>query len=258
MSPNPVPRRPRRLALAPLGGAMLALAGCGALGGGGLLGSLLGGAGPGFTGGSGGGLGPASPGSIPNLQTGGLTPNPAPSSMLPPPPQSQAAAAEILQRYGVRISGSGATPENLQQVATGLRHYKPEQLQGLGNIDIPAVQSHNLNGLWEGGGSARITYWAHQSRRPQVLLHTVAHELGHHVTLQGRRDFGQAFNQALGEYSSSIPRSYAGTNWREKVADNLAFILLGSSSELQPQAQWRPPAPAMQLVQTEFAGRPAY
>jgi len=223
-----------------------------------LIGAVAGGGlgGGGFNPGSlgGGGLGGSLPPGLLNGNSGPLSPN----STLPPPPGGQRAAQEILREYGVPVTGSGATAENLANVALAMSRYKREHLQGLRQIDIPAVQSHNLNGLWQSrGGGAKITLWAHQRRRTQVLKHTAAHEIGHHVTLLSRRNvLGQNFSYALGSGPNAIPRSYAATNWREKVADNLAFILLGNDNERRPAPQWRPTVRAMQIVEQEF-GRSA-
>ncbi len=216
-----------------------------------VLGSLLGGgAGGGF---NGAGTGGGGLGSLPGLLGGAGGPL-SPSSSLPPPTQSAAQVQEILQRYGIQVTGSGATPENVDTLLQGMQHYNAEHFRGLRQFDIPSVPSHNLNGLWQSsGGSAKITLWAHTSRRKQVSRHTVTHEIGHHASLFSRGEvLGQPLSNALGNGENAFPRDYARTNWREKVADNLAFILLGPQSEMRPASSWRPTQQAMDLISGEF------
>lgn len=191
---------------------------------------------------------------IPNLLGGAGAGGPSPGSSLPPPTGGAVPAAKLQETYGIRITGSGATPENLEKVAFGLARYNREHLQGIEHIDIPSVPSHNLNGLWEmSGGIAKITYWAHTNRRDQVFKTTVVHEIGHHASLSSRAEvLGDPLSMALGEGDDAFPTDYSRTSEAEKLAENLAFILCGNEAESAPYPEWKPSARAMEIVRTEF------
>lgn len=223
------------------------------VGGGGIGGGFNGGGGlPGLGGGGlgGGGLGGGLPGLINGPGTGPLSP----TSALPPPSSGTVPAQQLEQTYGVRITGSGATAENLQKLALGMSRYKREHFRGLAQLDLPAVRSHNLNGLWQSrGGQCKVTVWAHTGRRSQIYKNTVVHEIGHHVSLFSRRQvLGQPLSNAIGTGQNAFPRNYARKNWKEKVADNLAFILLGQDADYRAARTWQPTQAAMSIIRQEF------
>lgn len=253
----------------------LGLTGCqGNLAGlGGLLqGALGGGLGGGLAGltGSGSGTGgfqpgPYSPfgssgGGLPGLNAPG-TPSNSPSSLLPAPQASAGSAQRILAAYQVPVQGAGATPEIMNVIADGLRHYKPENLRGLARINVLSSGGGSTAGMWYmDGGPAQIDLYAHAGWGEPVSLHTVTHELGHHWSLMANEADGNAFDQALGNGPNGHVSEYSYNTTEDKLAEAVAFMLIGyDKAEQRPLPQWNPSQEAFAVVQRSIVtGRPTF
>lgn len=215
------------------------------LGGGGRSGGSAGGSGSGGT--SGGGSTTSSPGR-----------GQPPTSTLPPPASAAELAARIQETYGVVVTGPGASEANLSQIERSLEEFQVGHTRGLTSINVPLVHGlQSLQGLWEtrNGRTAKITVWAQTGRPDQVTLHTMVHELGHHMTLLSRRSWGDRFDGALGRSSTAFPSSYSRTSPEEKMAENLAFSLLGDEVDQRPLSGWNPSGSARDLMNQEFGAR---
>lgn len=228
-----------------LGGLSGGTSGLG-LGGGsslnGLAGGNLGGVFPG------GGQGLGNPPRLGGPGIGGQTGSPGAS--LPVPPGSSQAAAQILQKYGVPVAGSHATPQALQKVAYALSHFARENLQGLGRINIKEDRG-SLAGLWYvQGGPAQIDYYGANSS-----VFTMLHELAHHYSLFANRQAGQAFSQALGSGPQGHLSDYAYTNWKEKVAEACAAMLNPQMVQRRVHPQFSPTSQAWSILQQTIVSR---
>lgn len=188
---------------------------------------------------------------------------PPPSSTLPPPTSSQQLVQEIRDRWGVPVTGAGATIENLETVKRGLEEFLPEHTRGsLTRLDLPVHRGlQSLQGYWQtfNGRTAEITVYAQTGRPNQVGLHTVAHEVGHHMTLLSRKSWGTQFDRALGTGSGAYATDYSRTSSAEKMAESLSMSLLGADSDRWPYRlrSWNPSTAARSLVNEEFGARVA-
>lgn len=216
--------------------------------------SAVGGGGglPGFGGGGGGGS--LLPG---GLGGGGASGPLSPTSTLPPPPESTKKAQEIMAAYGVPVMGAQATPDKMDLIAYGLRHYKREHCQGLRQINVVNYEQEGLMGLWTSNGQgAQIFYYVHPHWSTPLSAHTVVHELGHHTTLFSREQWGNQLSAAIGTGANSYPSQYSKTSDAEKLAENTTFVLLGNNVEKRPLPNWALTVQAKQLYDQEFANRP--
>lgn len=276
----------RRLAAAALG--LVLLPGCGdPYGGGGLFGGAggLGGSsgygyggglgsgggygyGGGFGGSSGGGGGAFTPpaltglaGAPPAINTPGGSGPRSPTSLLPAPQAGSATAQKIFAAYKIPIYGAGASPAVLDVVADGLRHYRPENLAGLDRIVIQSRQGGSLDGQWSTDGQlTQVELIAHQGRQEPVTLHTVTHEFGHHWSLFTDEQGARAFDQALGDSAAAYVSEYAYNQWEDKLAEAVAYMLIGyDKAEQPPLAAWNPPQQAFAVLERQIVqGRPTF
>lgn len=193
----------------------------------------------------------------PSLAGAGGASRAGPTSKLPPPADSSDLVSSLEGRYQLRILGPGASPDNLKLLERGLADFRPEQLAGLAEINFPLVRGvQPLQGLWESDGRrATIKLYAQAGRPRQVFLHTISHELGHQTSLLSRRTWGSALDRALGEVTASYPSEYSRTQSAEKVAETIAFSLLGPEDEQRPLPSWNPSLAARDLLRQEFGAR---
>jgi hypothetical protein len=258
-----------------LGGGYGGGFGGGGLGGG--LGGLGGGGGfggsnfnnPGytpFTGAGGlGGLGPRSPtgggfgGGYGNLNTpgtGGLPPRGA----LPPPRAIPGQYAQVFRKYGVQVDGPGAgNPNALETVSQALQHYNVNNTRGLRAIHLLTSSGSSMTGLWMSKGSyCEINLYGRNRPQP-VGMRTAVHELGHHWSLYSDRQAGNAFDQALGNGAQAYVSPYAQKSRSEKLAEAVAFLLVGPQvfrQEMSILPGFRPSQQAVGIVQQRIvAGR---
>lgn len=207
---------------------------------------------------------PLTPTSLPGLGTtpgslaGPGTLAAAPQTPFVPSGQGSDLLAQLQQRYRIQITGNGVNAENLQALAQGIRFYQPQHTQGLVTVQIlekgrpkgqyiPGNPNSDKSGYWHGDGVVAYGY-----TNNKVHAHTFCHEVGHHVTLKARTDFGGRFLQALMAGGNPYATSYARTNEKELMAEALSALLLGPGGlKWSVQAGFQPGA-ARGLVQQEF------
>lgn len=180
-----------------------------------------------------------------------------PSSQLPPPQDSLDLAASLERRYGIDIRGPGATAQHLGTLERALQDYRPDQLRGLSVVNFPLVQGQQgLLGLWQSNGfRSEISLYVQTGRFPQLGLHTASHELGHQISLMTEKSWGDRLDLALGQAASSFPSSYSRSSSAEKLAENIAYGLLGGESEERALGGWRPNAQATELLRQQYGAR---
>lgn len=240
--------------------------------------TALGGGGPAGSGGA-PGLGGAftsasllgSAGAPPQLQGPGVA-GPAPGAMAVPA-DAAAAAAQFQQTYGVRLTGNGVNPRNIQAVVQGIQYYDRQQLAGLSSIELIEVgrakstAAGDKSGLWTGasgggflsgflggGGGGGGTVQLYGYSNLPIHPHAACHEVGHHVTLMSRKSaFGDPFLAALSSGGNPVVTSYAKSSQSELMAENLSAMLLGPGNlKWSVYGSWSPAPAARSLVQQEF------
>jgi hypothetical protein len=185
----------------------------------------------------------------------------SPSSLLPAPQAGSATAQKILAAYKIPIYGAGASPAVMDVVADGLRHYSTQNLQGLSRIVIHSRSGGSLDGQWSSDGQgAEVELIAHVNRSQPVTLHTVTHELGHHWSLFSDEQGGKVFDQALGNNAAAYVSEYAHNEWSDKIAEAVAYMLIGyDKAEQPPLRAWNPSPQAFEVLnQRIVAQRPRF
>jgi hypothetical protein len=170
-----------------------------------------------------------------------------------------------MQRYGVSVTGSGATSENLTRLEEGLRYYNASQhLRGLRRIELvdslttPTGVPQGVLGVWipEAGGAV-IKLFAGQAlgTRGRVIdRHSVVHELAHHVCEGSQPQFGQRLLQVAQGGVQPVPTEYAMTSNAEFQAEVTSTHLRGPAQTIPGYRYDYRPAPALvSLVRQNFA-----
>ena len=226
--------------------------GSGGLGGG----SPLSPGGSSFGGGLGGLGGGGGYGNLNTPGAGGLPPR----GTLPAPRTIPGQYAQVFQKYGVQVDGPGAgNPNALETVSQALQHYSVANTRGLRSIHLLTSSGSSMTGLWMSKGSyCEINYYGRNRPQP-VGMRTAVHEIGHHWSLYSDRQAGNAFDQALGNGAQAYVSPYAQKSRSEKLAEAVAFLLVGPQvfrQEMSILPGFRPSQQAVSIVQQRIvAGR---
>ena len=139
---------------------------------------------------------------------------------------------ELLSRYGISITGS-ATELDVENALVSARQFRPEDTKSLRINYAPFNRRRGVMGLYilrRGDKFARIEMYDH------VNLHTVFHEIAHHITIYPRNGRAIAIAEqvlsmvppARGNLAQAspqyIPREYARTNKYEFYAEFFTFL----------------------------------
>ena len=142
------------------------------------------------------------------------------------------ARQELLSTYGITITGK-ASEHDVANTLVSARQFRPDDTKSLRINYAPFNRLRGVMGLYmlrRGVDHGRIEMYDH------VNLHTVFHEIAHHVTLYPRNSRAQAIAEQLlsevpnGRGSLSqvpakyIPRDYARTNKYEFWAEFFTYL----------------------------------
>lgn len=142
------------------------------------------------------------------------------------------ARQELLSTYGITITGK-ATEHDVQNTLVSARQFRPSDTKSLRINYAPFNRLRGVMGLYmlrRGADHGRIEMYDH------VNLHTVFHEIAHHVTLYPRNTRARAISeQLLSEVPHArsnlsqvpakyIPRDYARTNKYEFWAEFYTYL----------------------------------
>lgn len=194
-----------------------------------------------------------------NLNTPGVGGLP-PRGTLPAPQTIPGQYAQIFQKYGVVVDGPGAGNQNaLETVSQALQHYSVQNTRGLRAIHLLTSSGSSMTGLWMSRGQyCEINYYGRNRPQP-VGMRTAVHELGHHWSLFSDRQAGDAFDQALGNGPQAYVSPYSQKSRSEKLAEAVAFLLVGPqvfSQEMSILPGFSPSQQAVSIVQQRIvAGR---
>lgn len=213
----------------------------------------------------------------------------SPGANLPVPEVLSEAATAFTSETGILLLGEAFTADRLAIVRRVLGEYDvPVHLEELrviswtGHIDnVPDGEEPDEEGEYDDPGGlwivrgkrpidsgsteakpARIRMFAYHgggreydTDRAEWDLH---HEIGHHVTLNSRGvPFGRPFLAALQASPVAEPTSYAETNERELMAENIETMMMGHPRPGKTfRDTWEPNGDALRLFSEEFGFAP--